>query len=90
MRRAFAGVMRHMTDPRTRARYNTLRRMPHVEAPTLVCWGTDDQTNAFEMGEQTAATIPGAVLVPFEGVGHALPQQAAERFNEVVLRFLTS
>ncbi len=85
---AFAGVMRHMTNPDTRVRYNTLRRMPHIKAPTLVCWGTDDQTNAFEMGEQTAATIPGARLVPFEGVGHMLPQQAAERFNEAVLEFL--
>ena len=42
------------------------------------------------MGEQTAATIPGARLVPFEGVSHMLPQQAAERFNEVALEFLMS
>ena len=82
--------MQHMTNPDTRIRYNTLRRMPHIKASTLVCWGTDDQTNAFEMGEQTAATIPGARLVPFEGVGHMLPQQAADGFNEVVLEFLTS
>ena len=87
---AFAAVMRHMTNPDTRIRYNTLRRMPRITAPTLVCWGTDDQTNAFEMGEQTAAAIPGARLVPFEGVGHMLPQQAADRFNEVVLEFLAS
>ncbi len=87
---AFASVMRHMTNPDTRIRYNTLRRMPHIKAPTLVCWGTDDQTNAFEMGEQTAAAIPGARLAPFEGVSHMLPQQAAERFNEVVLEFLAS
>ena len=87
---AFAAVMRHMTNPDTRIRYNTLRRMPHIKASTLVCWGTDDQTNAFEMGEQTAAAIPGARLVPFEGVGHMLPQQAADGFNEVVLEFLTS
>ena len=87
---AFAAVMRHMTNPETRIRYNTLRRMPHIKAPTLVCWGTDDQTNAFEMGEQTAAAIPGARLVPFEGIGHMLPQQAAERFNEVASEFLAS
>ncbi len=87
---AFAGVMRHMTNPDTRLRYNTLRRMPHIKVPTLVCWGTDDQTNAFEMGEQTAAAIPGARLVPFEGIGHMLPQQAAERFNEVASEFLGS
>lgn len=87
---AFAGVMRHMTNPDTRIRYNTLRRMPHIKAPTLVCWGTDDQVNALEMGEKTTATIPGARLETFEGIGHMLPQQAAERFNEIVLDFLTA
>ena len=87
---AFAGVMRHMTNPDTRLRYNTLRRMPHIKAPTLVCWGTDDQVNDFEMGELTAATIPGAQLEKFEGIGHMLPQQAADRFNQIALKFLTS
>ena len=86
---AFAGVMRHMTNPETRIRYNTLRRMPYIKIPTLVCWGTDDQTNDYEMGKQTAAAIPGAQLETFEGVSHMLPQQAADRFNEVVLEFLT-
>jgi pimeloyl-ACP methyl ester carboxylesterase len=85
---AFAGVMRHMTNPPTRQRYNTLRRMPFITAPTLVLWGRDDETNALEMGEATAKAIPGAKLVVFDNVGHMLPQQKPDEFNKVVLGFL--
>jgi 2-hydroxy-6-oxonona-2,4-dienedioate hydrolase len=85
---AFGNVMKHMTNPMTRARYNTLRRMPFIKAPTLVLWGQDDETNNISMGEETAAAIPGAKLVVFEKTGHMLPQQQAERFNEEVLSFL--
>ena len=72
----------------TRPRYNTLRRMPLIKAPTLVFWGRDDATNNISMGEATAANIPGAKLVVFEETGHMLPQQQSERFNEEVLAFL--
>ena len=86
---AFAKVMKHMTTPMTRTRYHTIRRMPFIKAQTLVLWGQDDETNNISMGEETAATIPGAKLIVFEKTGHMLPQQQAERFNEEVLAFLT-
>jgi pimeloyl-ACP methyl ester carboxylesterase len=86
---AFAKVMKHMTNPMTRQRYNTLRRLPFIKAPTLVVWGRDDATNALEMGEATAAAIPGARLEVFDETGHGLPQQRPERFNELVLAFLS-
>ena len=35
--------MKHMTNPLTRPRYNTLRRLPHIKAPTLVVWGREDR-----------------------------------------------
>ena len=38
---AFAKVMRHMTNPLTRQRYNTLRRLPFIKVPTLVIWGRE-------------------------------------------------
>ena len=80
---AFAKVMKHMTDPMTRPRYNTIRRMKHIKAPTLVIWGRDDQVNALEMGETTAANIPGAQLVVLE-CGHAVPTEMADEFNKLV------
>jgi pimeloyl-ACP methyl ester carboxylesterase len=87
---AFGNVMRHMTNPMTRQRYNTLRRLSHIKVPTLVVWGRDDETNALEMGEQTAKGIPGARLVVYDNVGHMVPQQRADDFNRDVLAFLTS
>ena len=87
---AFGKVMKHMTNPMTRQRYNTLRRLPLIKAPTLVVWGRDDETNNVSMGEETAAAIPGARLEVFENTGHMLPQQEADRFNQLVLDFLTS
>jgi pimeloyl-ACP methyl ester carboxylesterase len=86
---AFAKVMRHMTNPLTRQRYNTLRRMPFIKVPTLVVWGSDDKVNALEMGEATAKAIPNAKLVVYEGVGHAPPQEKPEQFNRDVIEFLT-
>jgi pimeloyl-ACP methyl ester carboxylesterase len=86
---AFAGVMRHMTNPLTRQRYNTLRRLPHIKAPTLVLWGRDDQVNALEMGEATAKGIPGARLIVYDGVGHSPAQDVPDRFNRDVIEFLT-
>jgi pimeloyl-ACP methyl ester carboxylesterase len=87
---AFAKVMKHMTNPTTRQRYNTLRRMPHIKAPTLVLWGRDDKTNALEMGEETAHLIPGAKLIVYDNTGHGVPMEQAEAFNRDVLAFLTS
>ena len=78
-----------MTNPLTRQRYNTLRRLPHIKAPTLVLWGRDDQVNALEMGEATARGIPGARLIVYDGVGHSPAQDVPEQFNRDVIEFLT-
>ena len=73
---AFAKVMKHMTNPMTRPRYNTVRRLPHIKVPTLILWGTDDQVNALEMGEASANAIPSTKLVVYDGVGHPAPQKS--------------
>jgi len=88
---AFAGVMRHMTNPLTRQRYNTLRRLPHITVPTLVVWGRDDAVNSLEeLGEPTANHIPGARLVVYDNTGHGVPQEQPAQFARDVLDFLVS
>ena len=87
---AFAKVMKHMTNPVTRQRYNTLRRMPHITTPTLVVWGRDDAVNGLEeTGKPTAERIPGARLVVYDKTGHAVPWEQPEQFPRDVLSFLT-
>ena len=85
---AFAKVMRHMTNPMNRQRYNTLRRLPFIKAPTLVLWGRGNVNNTLQMGEETAEGIPGAKLVVHDNKDHGLPQHHPQ-FNKVVLEFLT-
>jgi pimeloyl-ACP methyl ester carboxylesterase len=87
---AFGKVMKHMTDPITRPRYNTLRRMAHIKAPTLIIWGRDDKINALEMGEATAAAIPGSKLIVFDDTGHGVPNEQPEWFNKEVLAFFSA
>ena len=85
---AFSKIMQHMTAPLTRSRYNTLRRLPYITAPTLVVWGRDDAVNALEMGEESARLIPGAKLVVFDNTGHGVPTERPTEFNQALLEFL--
>jgi pimeloyl-ACP methyl ester carboxylesterase len=85
---AYRKILRHMNDPANRQRYNTLRRLPLIQAPTLVVWGTADQTNALEMGEETARLIPGARLAVVEGCGHFIPTERPDELNRLLLEFL--
>jgi pimeloyl-ACP methyl ester carboxylesterase len=85
---AFAKVMRHMTNPLTRQRYNTLRRLPFITAPTLILWGRNDQVNDISMGEALHAGIKGSKLVVLEDTGHGLPQERPAEFAKELLAFL--
>lgn len=85
---AFGKVMAHMTDPLTRLRYNTRRRLPYITAPTLIVWGRDDQVNPLEMGEETHRLIPGSRLVVLDGCGHAVPTERPDDLARVLLGFL--
>jgi pimeloyl-ACP methyl ester carboxylesterase len=71
----FGQMMRHMSNPETRARYNLARRLPLVRSETLVLWGTADTVNDVQLGVETAKLIPRCQLVTFEAAGHSLVTQ---------------
>lgn len=81
-------IMSHMNNMETRRRYNTVRRFPHIQVPTLVVWGRNDQTNALEMGEMTHNGIPGSRLIVFDDCGHFIPTEMADDFNRALVEFL--
>lgn len=85
---SFRGLMDHMTNPETRVRYNTLRRLPHIKAPTLVLWGSEDKVNDIEAAKLSHEGIPGSQLKVLDGVGHGVPQEAPELFVQTVVEFL--
>jgi pimeloyl-ACP methyl ester carboxylesterase len=86
---AFAKVMRHMTDPETRTRYNTMRRLAHIHVPTLILWGTEDKTNDISMGHDLHNGIKGSKMATFEGAGHGTPQERPADWTREVLAFFT-
>jgi pimeloyl-ACP methyl ester carboxylesterase len=62
-------------------RTNALRR---ITAPTVVIHGTRDRLVAPSGGRATAAAIPGADLVLFDGMGHDLPRGAWPRMIDAI------
>lgn len=84
---AYRRILEHMTDPVHRARYNTVRRLPLISAPTLVIWGRHDTVNDVAMGRRTADLVAGSELVVLD-CGHFPATQAPEEFHGAVERFL--
>jgi len=67
------GMARHLVA--ITASGNRRKALAGVTAPTLVIHGAADPLIPVEGGRDTAASIPGAELLIFEGMGHGLPEQ---------------
>jgi len=65
--------------------------LERVDVPTLVIHGDDDQIVPFEVGgRRSAEIIRGAMLLVYEGSGHALPDTDRERLHTDLLEFINS
>jgi pimeloyl-ACP methyl ester carboxylesterase len=53
---------------------NRVKELKQLKVPTLVMHGTADPLIPFAAGKATARAIPGAKLVPIEGLGHQMPE----------------
>ncbi len=51
------------------------KRLRELDLPTVVIHGRDDPLVPFRGGQATARAVPGARLVPFDGMGHDLPPE---------------
>jgi pimeloyl-ACP methyl ester carboxylesterase len=87
---AYQKILNHMNDPEHRRRYNTLRRLPHITAPTLIVWGREDKVNALELGEQLHAGIKDSRLAVVEECGHFVPTEKPDELSRLLLDFLTA
>jgi pimeloyl-ACP methyl ester carboxylesterase len=62
-----------------------------VAVPALVIHGDRDRSAPLDFtGRRTAALIPGARLVTYEGAAHGLPITHAERLNTDIEAFMKS
>jgi pimeloyl-ACP methyl ester carboxylesterase len=63
--------------------------VPDIEIPTLYVWSTDDPALGPEGAYATEKHVKGPYrFVVIEGVGHWIPELAADRFNEKLLAHL--
>ena len=59
-------------------------KLAGIGAPTLLLWGADDPFAPLAGARAPPREIPGSKLVAFEGVGHFVFDEAAERSVEEV------
>jgi len=69
-----------LAEPKSRG------QLGDIDTPTLVLHGTEDPLFPLPHGQALAAAIPGARLVPLDGVGHEIPP--SQTWDEVVPQLL--
>ena len=79
-------MMATMGDPANRSRFNLLRRLPHVTAPTLFLLGRGDPTS--EVADKLQSLVPGSKYHIIESGGHQIHYENADEFSRTVLGFL--
>ncbi|WP_421376376.1 alpha/beta fold hydrolase [Paraburkholderia sp. DD10] len=64
-------------------------RLSEVKAPTLIVWGRDDRFVPMDVGLRLLWGMPNAELRIFNRCGHWAQWEHADKFNRMVLDFLT-
>lgn len=62
--------------------------LARIKVPTLVIHGDADRIVRVSAAKHTAATVPDAKLVVYNGVGHAVQLDAAQRFGRDLAEFV--
>ncbi len=62
--------------------------LSRITAPTLILWGEGDIIIPIEQGRQIAASIPGAQMITYPGVGHAAQEEAPAQTVADAIAFL--
>jgi pimeloyl-ACP methyl ester carboxylesterase len=84
---AHARMMKTMADPTNRARFNLIRRLPHITAPTLFLLGRHDPSS--EMADRLQSLVPGSRMRIIEEGGHQVHYENTEEFAKNVVEFLS-
>jgi pimeloyl-ACP methyl ester carboxylesterase len=65
-------------------------RLPQLKVPTLVIHGENDRLVPLGNGQQIAARIPGAKLVPLPNASHIFPTDQSTACHAAILEFLAT
>jgi pimeloyl-ACP methyl ester carboxylesterase len=83
---AYGQMMKTMSDPENRMRFNLLRRLPYVTVPTLFLLGKGDPSS--EKGQELQALVPGSSLHIIQDGAHQVHYENTEEFCQAVADFL--
>jgi len=75
-----------LVEAKAECEHNSKNRLVEINVPTLVIAGDNDFYFPEELYRETAAAIPNAKLILYEGVGHMV---MGKQFDEDVLKFLS-
>ncbi|HRL13749.1 MAG TPA: alpha/beta fold hydrolase, partial [Aggregatilineales bacterium] len=64
-------------------------RVRTISAPTLIIWGDQDTVTPLQDGERLAQLIAGSRLEIIPDAGHQPYEEAAERFNALLITYLS-
>jgi pimeloyl-ACP methyl ester carboxylesterase len=76
-------------DPGRPFKPPAIQRLGDIRAPTLIVVGELDTPDFRTIAETLERGIPGATKVTVRGVGHLVNLEAPDRFNEIVMEFLS-
>jgi pimeloyl-ACP methyl ester carboxylesterase len=83
---AHGAMMATMGNPENRTRFNLLRRLPYVTAPTLFLLGRRDPTS--DVAGKLQGLVPASQYHIIEEGGHQIHYENAPEFSRTVLDFL--
>lgn len=76
--------------PNTLSKSNTEKTYKELTLPTLLIWGEKDTTTPLSQADHILALLPHGTLSKLTNVGHIPQIEAPEKFNKLLLDFLTT
>jgi 3-oxoadipate enol-lactonase len=70
------------------AKFDASDRLSTIRRPTLILVGDEDRNTPPAVSAELARAIPGAEMVVIPGASHMAPMEAADRFNNELVRFI--
>jgi len=81
-------VIRTLSIAKSAIRHNMAKDLPHMNIPSCVIWGKNDNVTPPEVGVDFAKLLPDAELFWIDECGHAAMMEHPDKFNEIVFNWL--
>ena len=83
-------VIRIITMAKSAIRHNMRDELAAFTMPAQMIWGSDDRITPPFVGEEFNKLLPNSTLDFIDECGHAPMMEQPEKFNKILMDFLTS